>query len=109
MKSINESYQDPLQRLYLHSGTPPLDFNAAKRLADAQAEATLGEGLSMGLSWYDRERDLISPRGSDECHENCTAPAWEDYAIGHDGCLLIDIDAGRFVFTYRSLSGLFPE
>jgi hypothetical protein len=76
----------------------PLDFAGRLRLAGAVADSLLGE--AMLLSWYDRDRDLESPRGVSECHEACAAQGAMDYARNRGAQLAVDFEAGRFVFCY---------
>lgn len=88
--------------LYLSTAILPLDFSAAKRLADAIASHILTEEAIL-LSWYDRERNYESPAHVSECHQNCETPGYWDYALNRGGELVIDIEAGKFVFCYRRL------
>ena len=78
-----------------------IDFNAAMRLARETADRELGE--NMLLSWYDRERDLESPRGASECHEGCPVKGYWDYALNRGGTLAVNIGQGRFVFCFQPL------
>lgn len=78
-----------------------IDFNAAMRLARDTADRELG--VNMLLSWYDRERDLESPRGASECHEGCPVKGYWDYALNRGGTLAVNIDQGRFVFCFQPL------
>ncbi|MBS4098318.1 MAG: AF1514 family protein [Sulfuricella sp.] len=78
-----------------------LDFNAALKLAQASADQELGD--NMLLSWYDRERDLESPRGASECHEGCPTKGYWDYALNRGGKLAVNFDQGRFVFCFQPL------
>lgn len=76
----------------------PSDHQAAMALANAIADEKLGE--HMLLSWYDKDRDLESPRHSSECHQNSAVPGYVDYGVYHDATLKVDIENGRFVFFY---------
>lgn len=81
---------------------PPLkDYLEAMRLADAEAAPRLGEYLL--LSWYDRDRDFESPQHASECHQGSAVPGYVDYGLHHGAKLMVDIEAGRFVFFYLPL------
>lgn len=81
---------------------PPLaDYLAAMRLAETEARARLGE--CMLLSWYDRDRDFESPQHASECHLGSAVPGYVDYALYRGATLMVDIEAGRFVFFYLPL------
>lgn len=81
---------------------PPLkDYLEAMRLADAEAASRLGEYLL--LSWYDRDRDFESPQHASECHQGSAVPGYVDYGLHHGAKLMVDIEAGRFVFFYLPL------
>jgi Domain of unknown function (DUF5619) len=75
------------------------DYAAAMTLARAEAEARLGE--PMLLSWYDRDRDFEAPQHVSECHQASATPGYVDYGLFHGASLMVDIEAGRFVFFYR--------
>ncbi len=77
---------------------PPADYLAAMQLANAEADARLGE--HMLLSWYDRDRGFESPQHASECHQDSAIPGYVDYGINHGARLKVDIDHGRFVFFY---------
>lgn len=81
---------------------PPLqDYREAMKLADAEATSRLGG--YMLLSWYDRDRDFESPQHSSECHLASAVPGYVDYGLNHGAKLIVDIEAGRFVFFYLPL------
>lgn len=81
---------------------PPLeDYLAAMRLAEAEARTRLGE--CMLLSWYDRDRNFESPQHASECHQGSAVPGYVDYALYRGATLMLDIEAGRFVFFYLPL------
>ncbi len=82
-------------------GQTPLTFAQAKRLADAAAEEALADPLL--LSWYDRQRDVVSPAGVNECQRSCDTPGFVDYAANRGGELIVDVDQGDYVFCYRPL------
>jgi hypothetical protein len=81
--------------------TPLADYLAAMRLAESEARARLGE--CMLLSWYDRDRDFESPQHASECHQGSAVPGYVDYALYRGATLMVDIEAGRFVFFYLPL------
>jgi len=81
-----------------------LAFEAAMKLAQTIADNQLGD--NMLLSWYDRERDLESPRGASECHEGCPTKGYWDYGLNHGGKLAVNFDQGRFVFCFGPLAEL---
>ena len=74
------------------------DYQAAMRLADAEADRYLDE--AMLISWYDRDRDFESPQHASECHLDSAIPGYVDYGISHGASLMVDIEKGRFVFFY---------
>jgi len=77
---------------------PLKDYLEATRVANAEAASRLGE--YMLLSWYDRDRDFESPQHASECHEKSAVPGYVDYGLYHGAKLMVDIEAGRFVFFY---------
>jgi hypothetical protein len=90
-----------MKTLHIASTEIALDFDAAIKLATAVADNLIGE--NMLLSWYDRERDLESPRGASECHEGCPTKGYWDYGLNHGGELAVNFDQGRFVFCFQPL------
>jgi hypothetical protein len=82
----------------LSPGERLADYRAAMQIADAEAEARLGQ--YMLLSWYDRDRDFESPQHASECHLDSAVPGYVDYGINHGATLKVDIEQGRFVFFY---------
>ncbi len=79
----------------------PVDHAQAMALANAEAERRFGE--VMLLSWYDRDRDLESPRHASECHADSAIPGYVDYGLSHGAKLMVNIGNGRFVFFYLPL------
>jgi len=61
----------------LHPPAPARDYLQAARLANAAADARLGE--HMLLSWYDRDREFESPQHAGECHAASAVPGYVDY------------------------------
>lgn len=90
-----------MERVMIEGDGAELDFNRAKRLADALAAERVAEPLL--LSWYDRGRDLESPSGVNECHRHCATPGYVAYAENRGGTLLVDVAHGAYVFCYRPL------
>ncbi|MBT3308240.1 MAG: AF1514 family protein [Gammaproteobacteria bacterium] len=93
----------PLQEpptIEMHPVEPLANFDAAKAIADAEAERRLD--MVMLLSWYDRDRDFESPQHASECHEDSAIPGYVDFGINHGAELKIDMENGRFVFYYLS-------
>lgn len=84
-------------RLELAAGAA--DYREAMRLAGDAAANRLH--TPMLLAWYDRDRDFEAPQHVSECHQASATPGYVDYALNHGASLMIDIDAGRFVFFYR--------
>ncbi len=79
---------------------PPLvDYRSAMALANDEAQQRLGPNYML-LSWYDRDRDFESPQHASECHLDSAVPGYVDYGVHHGATLMIDIEAGRFVFFY---------
>ncbi len=90
-----------MRALHIDNPDSLIDFDAAMKLAQATAANELGD--NMLLSWYDRERDLESPRGASECHEGCAVKGYWDYALNRGGALAVNFDQGRFVFCFQPL------
>ena len=91
-----------MKTLHFSSTEIDFDFNAAMKLATAVATDMIGE--NMLLSWYDRDRDLESPRGASECHEGCPTKGYWDYGLNHGGKLAVNFEQGRFVFCFLPLA-----
>ncbi|MDD3450342.1 MAG: AF1514 family protein, partial [Gammaproteobacteria bacterium] len=68
-----------LSEVALAPDPPPVDYRAAMTLAQAEADARLGE--CMLLSWYDWDRDFESPQHAGECHRDSAVPGYVDYAL----------------------------
>jgi len=77
------------------------DYREAMARADREATRCLDD--FMLLSWYDRDRDFESPQHASECHADSAVPGYVDYGIHHGARLMVDIEAGRFVFFYLPL------
>ena len=90
-----------MKTLHIASKEIVLDFDAAIKLATVIADNLTGD--NMLLSWYDRDRDLESPRGVSECHEGCSVKGFWDYGLNHGAELAVDFDDGRFVFCFQPL------
>ena len=90
-----------MKTLHIASAEIALDFDAAIKLATVIADNLAGE--NMLLSWYDRDRDLESPRGVSECHEGCSVKGFWDYGLNHGGELAGNFDDGRFVFCFQPM------
>jgi len=86
----------------LHPQPPLADYLAALSLAQATAQARLGE--YMLLSWYDRDRDFEAPQHVSECHQAGAVPGYVDYAVHRGATLKVDIEDGRFVFFFRPVA-----
>jgi hypothetical protein len=82
----------------LHPRPPLDDYLAAMRIANAEAVKRLGD--YMLLSWYDRDRDFESPQHASEGHQASAVPGYLDYGLHHGATMMVDIDGGRFVFSY---------
>ena len=82
----------------LASPLPLKDYREAMTLADAEATSRLGS--HMLLSWYDRDRDFESPQHSSECHSAGAVPGYVDYGLNHGARLMVNVEEGRFVFSY---------
>jgi len=85
-------------QVQLHPEPSPDDYRLAMQLANVEAGARLGK--YMLLSWYDRDRDFESPQHASECHLGSAIPGYVDYGVSHGASLMVDIEAGRFVFFY---------
>lgn len=90
-----------MRTLFLESHNASIDFAAAKQLASKAAEENLEEPLL--LSWYDGLRDMESPSGVSECHDQCEVPGCVEYAENRGGVLVVNIDKGNYLFCYREL------
>ncbi len=82
----------------LQPEVPLPDYREAMRWANREAQQRLGD--NMLLSWYDRDRDFESPAHAGECHQASAVPGYVDYGLYHGATLMVDIEAGRFVFFY---------
>lgn len=85
----------------LVSPLPLASYLEAMKLADHEATSRLGS--HMLLSWYDRDRNFESPQHSSECHSPGAVPGYVNYGLHHGAKLMVDIEAGRFVFFYLPL------
>jgi len=94
--------QMPLTRVFMNPDPILADYRAAMALADREARSRLGD--CMLLSWYDRDRDFESPQHTTECHLDSATPGYVDYGIHHGAHLMLDYEAGRFVFFYLALA-----
>lgn len=83
-----------------------LDFDLARRLADAAAGACLGECVC--LSWFDAATGQECPAHASECHGTCETPGYVEYAMHRGATLRVTLNGGRFVFCFRPL-GEFGE
>ena len=90
-----------LQTLEVRSNGIEFDFARAKKVADAVADALLGEGVC--LSWYDRALDRESPAHAGDCHDACDLPAYLEYAQSRGGEIAVSVDSGAFVYCYRPI------
>ena len=90
-----------LEVLLLSPAEPLEDYRDAMELA--RAEARLRQGDPMLISWYDRDRDFESPQHASECHLDSAIPGYVDYGIHHGAGLMIDVDAGRFIFFFTAV------
>lgn len=88
-----------VQTLRLRPEPALTDYREALRLAQDEAASRLE--APMLLSWYDRDRDFEAPQHVSECHLSSATPGYVDYALHHGASLMVDIEAGRFVFFYR--------
>jgi hypothetical protein len=77
---------------------PCKDYLEAMGQANTEASLCLGE--YMLLSWYDRDRGFESPQHASECHAASAVPGYVDYGLNHGAKLMVDVEAGRFVFFY---------
>jgi hypothetical protein len=92
---------DRLTVLRLTPTHPLSGYLDAMAIAGREATERLAE--PMLLSWYDRDRDFESPRHASECHTACATPGYVDYGIHHGATLMLDFEAGRFVFFYLAV------
>lgn len=84
------------------TGEEELDFSGANRLADAAAAEALG-GEPVCLSWYDRARDHESPAHLCQIQRGGRViPGYVEYARSRGAQLMMDVDAGAYVFCYLS-------
>ena len=82
---------------------PEGGFEAALALAHRTAAMHLAE--PMLLSWYDRDRDLESPRHASECGSEHARPGYVVYALHHGARLGIGMEGGLFVFYFLDVQG----
>jgi len=74
------------------------DYHEAVMLAKEQAGQRFGE--YMLVSWYDRDRDFESPPNTTETPGDCRKSGYIHYGLNHGAQLMVDIEAGRFVFFF---------
>ncbi|MGA7178236.1 MAG: AF1514 family protein [Thiobacillaceae bacterium] len=80
----------------------PADYRGAMKLAEATAEAAIGE--HMLLSWYDRDRNFEAPQHTSECNQPGATPGYVEYGLSHGAKLMVDICEGRFVFFFLPMT-----
>jgi hypothetical protein len=73
-----------------------VDFDDAKRMADAKAREKLSE--PMPLAWYDRKAGTFAPK-VECCDQN--KPAWLIYAESRGGKVVVSVNGEEYVFVYR--------
>ena len=92
---------DVLETVDVSIEDQPVDFMAAKKMADEVAGRLLSEPVC--LSWYDRGADRESPAHASECHGDCEIPGFVEYAVTRGAELKVVVGGGAFVFCYRPL------
>jgi hypothetical protein len=88
----------PGKHVKVEIDNPNLSFIEAKDIAKQKAKETCAD--PMLLSWYQGETGESYP--NIECGPG-HKPAWIIYAESRGGDLMVDINAGQFVFIYLSL------
>jgi len=81
--------------VHIRMEDPELNFETAKQTADTVARETAPS--PMLLAWFDRRREVFSPR-VECCSEE--KPGWLVYAESRGGSLVIDINDEEYVFVY---------
>ena len=69
----------------------------------AYAQGALG-GDNMLVSWYDRDRDIESPRRSGERRLDNEIPRYIEFGLKQEASLVVDVEDGRFVFFYSKVN-----
>lgn len=90
-----------METVEIPAGDRPLDWTAAKALADGVAAERIDEPVC--LSWYDRLRDRESPAHASECHGDCELPGSVEYAVTRGATLMVVVGARDYLFCYRPL------
>ena len=90
-----------MKTVFLNEENQELSFSQAKILANDTADSQLEEPVM--LSWYDQVRDMESPSGVSECHQDCDIPGCVEYAQSRGGALIVNIANGKYLFCYREL------
>jgi hypothetical protein len=98
-KSIPKIEDCPGRIIELKIDDQDLDFATAKDLAKQKAKESCSD--AMLLSWYQGETGESYPNL--ECGPG-GKPAWIVYAESRGGDLTIDVNEGRFVFIFLSIS-----
>ncbi len=76
----------------------PLDFSAAKAIADQRAREMAMD--PMLLAWFDKKSGTFAPEQI--CCDR-EKPSWLVYAEEHGGEITVDINNQEYVFVYRGV------
>jgi hypothetical protein len=76
----------------------PLDFSAAKSIADQKAKERASR--PMLLAWFDRKALRYSP---DQICCNCHKPTWQVYAETRGGHITVNVNNEEYIFVYRDV------
>ena len=93
---------EKLRLLRIAEGTPLADYFAAMKLANRRAQKSIGD--NMLVCWYDRDRDVESPRRSIESYLDTEIPGYIEFGLKQEASLVIDVEDGRFVFFYSKIN-----
>ncbi|MGW8247783.1 MAG: AF1514 family protein [Acidiferrobacterales bacterium] len=92
---------EQLKVLHVAEAEPFANYHAAMKVAHRRAQKTIGD--SMLVSWYDRDRDIESPKKSGEPPPDSVIPGYINYGLSHEASLVVDVENGRFVFIYMEV------
>jgi len=87
-----------IERIFLKPEVKIAGYQEAVTLAKIEADKRFEE--YMLISWYDRDRDFESPPNTTECPDGCPKNGYIHYGLNHNAKLMVDLEAGRFVFFF---------
>ncbi len=76
----------------------PLDFSAAKFIADSKVKERASR--PMLLAWFDKKALRSSPN---QICCDCAKPTWQVYAETRGGHVMVNINNEEYIFVYRDV------